>query len=133
MQLDDRQPSVGQLHGVQIETDTLMYPPTHHIDMAHRGHIIIPTTKRESRDFLADLTQAIAEEFGGWSEYDGAGGWFDDDGHRHDETHRRIVTTTTAGQTELTQFLIEWAENAKDRLGEDAVLIEIEEVDALFV
>lgn len=97
--------------------------------MALQGHIVVPTEKESAETVIDELTAKMSVKFGGYSRYEGAGGWVGENG-RVEENHARLVVN--ADDMELEQFreyLTIEAEYVKDVLDEEAVLIEIHEME----
>lgn len=100
--------------------------------MAYQGHIVVPTTHERSEDVIRHITTKMAVRFGGYSTYDGRGGW--DNGEEIvEETHTRIVVNIEESEQfdreNLERYLEIEAQYVKDELDEDAVMIEIHELD----
>lgn len=115
--------------------DTLIRIGSHYpYVMAHRGHILIPTTHPDAEDVIAEVSAKLATAFGGYSRYDGTGGWVNDDGELIEEEHARLVATDSdTDKAEFTETFHIEALYVKDRLNEDAVLVEVEEVESQLI
>jgi hypothetical protein len=100
-------------------------PSYYSIVMAYQAHIVIPTTHDRAGEVINTIETSMAVKFGGYSQYDGLGGW--DDGEQVvTEEHTRLVANTNEFERDnVKEFLRIEAEYAKDILGEDAVLIEV--------
>ena len=57
------------------------------------GTIIIPTTQEDSEYVIEAAKQHFAERFGGYSAYEGSGGWYNDEGELIEESHMRLEST----------------------------------------
>jgi hypothetical protein len=97
--------------------------------MAYQGHIVVPTTHDKADSVISDLTAKMAATFGGYSQYTGEGGWEGENG-RVTENHVRLVVNTAEWDREkFKEYLVIEAEYVKDVLDEEAVLIEIHEME----
>jgi|APHM01.1.fsa_nt_gi hypothetical protein len=56
---------------------------------SHKGTIIVPT-ENAHEEFVTLLQRRLANRFGGFSVYDGYGGWVDNHGNLITEEHVRI-------------------------------------------
>lgn len=117
----------------EVGIETLICTSAHTlIAMALQGHIVIPTTHDDAEDVIDTVTSRISAVFGGYSRYDGSGGWVGDDG-RIEEDHARIVVNVPEDnrydKESFMGYLRVEALCVKDELGEDAVLIEVHEMD----
>jgi hypothetical protein len=87
------------------------------------GTIIIPTTTNESQDVIAAAKQHLAEHFGGYSCYEGEGGWINSEGDLIEENHVRLEATHTFGVRLRTEFCI-IAHNVKHFCNEGEVFVQ---------
>lgn len=102
------------------------------IAMAYQGHIVIPTTNDKSEHVIESITTSMADRFGGYSRYNGSGGW-EANGNIVEEEHIRLVVTVKTDDSpmdwdQLCGWLRSEARWAKEVLDEDAVLVEINEI-----
>lgn len=102
------------------------------IAMAYQGHIVIPTEHEQAENVISDLTAKMVVRFGGYSRYDGSGGWEGENGVAT-EDHARLVVNTLGDdhfdREAFEEYLRIEAEYVKDVLDEEAVLIEIHDMD----
>jgi hypothetical protein len=71
----------------------------------------------------------MAVQFGGYSRYEGTGGWEGEDGRVEENHARLVVNTMDMDKDRFREYLTIEAEYVKDVLDEEAVLIEIHEMD----
>lgn len=91
-----------------------------------RGTIIIPTPGTGAEPVVEDIEHHLARKFGGYSSYEGRGGWVADNGDLIREPHRRLVTSTE-DRERLESILEKCAHYVMAELEEDAVFTEITE------
>jgi hypothetical protein len=99
--------------------------------MAHNGHIVIPTTHEQADNVVSAVKESMVTEFGGYSAYEGSGGW-----HRSDglvtEPHVRLIATCSVDDMSRDRFE-QWfrfeAQYVNDMLEQEAVLVEFRDVD----
>lgn len=100
--------------------------------MAYQGHIVVPTTHDKAEDVIEQLVSKMVVRFGGYSRYDGAGGWEGESGVV-EEDHARLVVNTLGDdhfdREAFKEYLTIEAEYVKDVLDEEAVLIEIHDIE----
>jgi hypothetical protein len=98
--------------------------------MAYQGHIVVPTTHEKAEQVIDELTAKMAVRFGGYSRYDGTGGWEGENG-RIEENHARLVVNSGEEYDRETfkGYLQIEATYVKKMLDEEAVLIEIHDID----
>lgn len=92
--------------------------------------VYIPDDLPSSRDVLDTLTVDLSEMYGGVTEVpNNSGSWLDDDGERVTDSITILETITTdINESHLRGM----AGYVKETLQEDAVLIEVEQVNAAF-
>jgi len=91
--------------------------------MALQGHIVVPTTKDKAERVIDELTAKMAVQFGGYSRYEGTGGW------EGENDARLVVNSMDDDRESFREYLTIEAEYVKDVLDEEAVLIEIHEME----
>lgn len=96
------------------------------------GTIIIPTTPEESEYVIEAAKQHLAEHFGGYSCYEGEGGWINVEGELIEENHVRLEACWTR-KTKLRTELYEIAHYLKYFCGEDEVLVKFSPDENVFV
>jgi len=96
-----------------------------------RLRIVVPTTHDDAVHTIEAIEQEACAVVGGYSEYEGAGGWVDDSNERIEEQHTVIEVTDTSGDVDMINFARWAAGEVKDQLGEDAVLCTVEDVNAV--
>jgi len=105
--------------------------------MALRGHIIVPTEPEGSDYVIHNIEKKASASLGGYSEYEGSGGWRDPDNGVVEEDHVRIVINCPddheMSRDQFVEHLKIEAEYVKDILNEECVMVEVEEVDLHFV
>lgn len=100
--------------------------------MALRAHIVIPQSHPTASLVTEELVGRLSRDFGGASAYDGEGAWISEEDEYLKEDHVRVVVTHTDEQR-LRNRIVKEAEVVKERLDEEAVLIEFEEVEMKLV
>jgi hypothetical protein len=100
--------------------------------MAYQGHIIVPTTEDQADAVVGELEAKMASTFGGFSTYDGEGG-FEMDERIVREKHKRLVFNVPDDhrfdRSQIKNYLKIEASYVKDVLDEECVLIELREID----
>jgi hypothetical protein len=97
--------------------------------MAYQGHIVVPTTHEKADEVIDSIEAKMATTFGGYSRYEGTGGW-DGKSDIVTEDHVRLVVNTTEwDRHDFKTYLRTEALYVKDVLDEDAVLIEIRDIE----
>lgn len=95
----------------------------------YQGRIVVPTTHPDAGETIAEITDHMATVFGGYSVYDGIGGWKEDDGMVEEEHKRIVVNSSDMSREQFTVEMENYAQHVKQRCDEDAVLIEMVEID----
>lgn len=96
--------------------------------MAYQGHIVIPTTDEKATEVIEQLTAKMAVQLGGYSRYDGVGGWEGENGVVTENHARLVVNAMDMDEERFREYLTTEAEYVKDVLDEEAVLIEIHDM-----
>jgi hypothetical protein len=114
------------------------------------GTIIIPTTTEESEHVIEAAKQHLAEHFGGYSCYEGEGGWVDDtlgssaersssgtskvndEGELIEENHVRLEATHNRKMRLRTELYV-IAHHVKDYCNEDEVLVQFRDDETNFI
>lgn len=102
--------------------------------MALQAHIIIPTSHPDASHIIDSIKHSLAVKFGGFSQYDGSGGWDGQDG-LVEEDHMRLVVTANLddmdgwNEEQFREYFRIEANYVKDCLDEEAVLIEFQDID----
>ena len=97
--------------------------------MAYQAHIVIPTDPDGAEAVIDKIKAGAAKEFGGFSLYNGTGGWVGSDG-LIEENHVRIVINADTKNKGVVNGIIEAeARYIKHELEQDSVLYEIHEID----
>lgn len=99
----------------------------------YRARVVIPTTASNAETIVTEIKESASNEFGGYSEYDGAGGWVSPDNELIEESHTVIEVVTTEDKSQLQSWLQSTADTVKAELDETTVLAVIEEVTAQFL
>lgn len=97
--------------------------------MAYQGHIVVPTTDAQAEKVIDELTAKMAVQFGGYSRYEGTGGWEGENGRVEENHARLVVNAMDMDEDRFREYLTIEAEYVKDVLDEEAVLIEIHEME----
>jgi hypothetical protein len=97
--------------------------------MAYQAHIVIPGIPEHNGHVIDHIRRDWSKKYGGVSMYDGHGSWLAGTGDIITEPHSRIITTVTVPEDDIKSELRSKAEYVKDELDEDAVLIEVIEVE----
>jgi hypothetical protein len=97
--------------------------------MAYQGHIVVPTTHDKASKVIEQLTAKMVVKFGGYSRYDGIGGWDGENGVATENHARLVVNTMDMDKESFREYLTIEAEYVKDVLDEEAVLIEIHDME----
>lgn len=95
-----------------------------------RAEIVIPTTHERAEYVIANVEKRFAHDFGGYSRYEGYGGWIPDDRISPiEEDHVRLVVSDISDRETVRQS----AEYVKDELDEDSVFVEFITSDVEFI
>lgn len=98
--------------------------------MAYRATIIIP--EQENTDYPVHFAEGFFEDnAGGFSSYQGSGGWRSDDGMSIRENHTRVETVVDEKEV-ARELLTKAATHIKQETDEDSVMTTIEEVDVTY-
>jgi len=97
--------------------------------MAYQGHIVIPTSHEYAEDVIDDVKAKMVFTFGGYSRYNGSGGWEGNNGLTTEDHARLVVDTDDMSQERFKEYLEIEATYVKETLDEEAVLIEIFKID----
>jgi hypothetical protein len=97
--------------------------------MAYQGHIVVPTTHSEAERVINEMEAKFVVSFGGYSRYDGSGGWGGPGGVEREAHARLVVNSDNMDREEFKECLTIEAEYVKAELDEEAVLIEIHEIE----
>jgi len=87
------------------------------------GTILIPTPPEDSEFVIKAAKQHLAEHFGGYSCYEGEGGWINGEGELIEENHVRLEATHNRQTRLRTEFYI-IAHNVKHFCDEDEVFVQ---------
>lgn len=105
--------------------------------MAYCGKLIVPTEPEGSRDVINDIERMASATMGGYSEYEGTGGWRNADAEIIEEDHVMIVIDCTEDydmtHEQFVNFMKNHAEHVKRNLGEECVMFKVEEPDIHFI
>jgi len=96
------------------------------------GTIIIPTPPEESKYVIEAAKQHLAEHFGGYSCYEGEGGWIDDSGELIEENHVRLEVTHNRKMRLRTELYV-IAHYVKDFCDENEVFVQFRDDETNFV
>lgn len=97
--------------------------------MAYQAHIVVPTSHERAETVIDHITTGMAIQFGGYSRYDGSGGWDAGEEVIEEEHVRLVANVTEMDKDRLMEYMRIEAEFVKDVCDEDAVLIEIHGID----
>lgn len=108
-----------------------LYIHTHQCIGMAQGTIVIPTTKDKAEHVVQQVEDRLAQELGGYSSYNGVGGWINVDS-RITENHVRIISSHENREL-VRREMVGLAEFVKDKLDEDAVMVEVVESEVTMV
>jgi len=97
--------------------------------MAYQGHIVIPTEKDGANEVVVKVQNSLVVSFGGCSSYEGRGLWDGANGVVTEDHVRLVVDTDEMDREAFTEFLRIEALRVKEELDEEAVLIEVQEIN----
>lgn len=100
--------------------------------MAYRARVVIPTSNPESDRVVAQLCREASHEFGGYSTYEGSGGWVSPSNDLIEEPHTVVEVVCQGTRPVLEEFVSSATDTIKTELDETEVLVQVEEITAEF-
>lgn len=129
-------PQVGLITSSYIDGFKWVRDNALHVAMKgtqYKGAVIIPTDPDGSEHYINQVARNMAERFGGYSRYEGEGGWVDGDGNLIEEEHVRLEAVGDVTADFTGEFFRKQARFVRDGLGEECVMVEIQETDMKLV